>query len=1331
MGLFRAGKLRRGTSVFASVAMVATLVGAIGLLNLSPAKAALDRAGQVDLSFSTDGVASINAFPSSSEHAVATVVDHEGRPVVLSFFDPAQNQFRVSRFNADGSIDTSFGFGGAAEVITTGTYESLTPQDMIVDSNNNLIVLAIASVDPTDTKILLAKFVNGDLDGSFGLGGIATGKFGTQENSYGYGLTLGDNDKIIVAGAERDDATSVDHARLMEFGVDGTPDPTFGTLAAGEIPATDRSYYEAVKYIGPTGGNNPYLIAVGSAHNGLDSGDALINRYEYTNGLNPVYDAAYPAIAPDGRVDLGSSGETASDVSISLFDDVVAIATHDFNYAEYGGVIQINGLTGNPLPAWNGGGAILELPGRYPESVSNQITTPDVIEVGGRTTGSSGFVGRLGSDGLPDPSFGEISPGGFTDFVLANTAPLPMDMAIDQLGRAVFASSDGPTTILQRFTNLQPSLGSSAAASKLLFTDGDGTQSWMYAKPTYGPGVGVVGLGDPGANQTDTSPIATESGSMYFEHRDLSLGTTHIFSANSADGGNRTNMTPVFGTGGNEWRPTYNNSDGELTFLYGAPGAPQAGICARVYNTQYDYWFNGQCDVSDLAGNPVIDKVAFVRDGDLYTDAQDPINSPGDVQKIVTDGNIVRAEWGMDGTVLVYETFSGGNYQLWAITWPDLAEVYYSYNPINHPTPAPTLVLDNGTTPIRGFAVSPDVGTGFGAPAVFYGSGVQLFVLRIDGEGGPQPMYAGGAPSASAWPRNLGTYREGSDDIVASHSSIHADAVPLQSKSPGAKEANGGVEPAGIIKLDLLGAPILKLDLLKAGILKLDLLGAPILKLDLLKAEFGFNKLGLSDDLGSSPRVRDGLKQITLATMPILSGPGWRERLTAPGMSAAALELSRLPLQEVSLYDVLQLNPKPEFPGVQDIDLSQGLFGRISVLPFLLGDTRLSQIDGIDWCGVFEARGSDNCGAEYGVQGDTARRGKSASLMSLQIAGFNLDNMPATPGHPVNDLREITYGQVSMNPANSILPNIVLSSISTHEASIGGALVKEITPSPSAVVYCAGDNDVPATVTPVDCSTASTVKLDTAKQGNALRAGPNVAQMGGAITSFRINELALGIWGTPGDDPYDQPPEALGINTTNSGAEPVYWNVVYTRTATGPGATENPLLTVDLPAGFKYLYGSASIYNSETDSEVPLADPDDDEIFALNTDGAVIYRLTLTLPTTLNDGYYLRVRLGTTAVTPVEDAQLLAYINDGFQAQAVGADPLSILDQAETGPDYHDALKMDRDTLYFGRLDSEDDIDYFKIQLYNSPSIAAGSTVTVYLSQLRYDADLTVYHPEN
>ncbi len=121
--------------------------------------------GSLDTSFDSDGIAT-TAVGGSSDYSRALVIQSDGRIVVVGeSFNGSNNDIAVVRYNSDGSLDTTFDSDGK---LTTAIGSSIdTASGVAVQSDGKIVAAGYATF--ADAYTALVRYnANGSLDTSFG-----------------------------------------------------------------------------------------------------------------------------------------------------------------------------------------------------------------------------------------------------------------------------------------------------------------------------------------------------------------------------------------------------------------------------------------------------------------------------------------------------------------------------------------------------------------------------------------------------------------------------------------------------------------------------------------------------------------------------------------------------------------------------------------------------------------------------------------------------------------------------------------------------------------------------------------------------------------------------------------------------------------------------------------------------------------------------------------------------------------------------------------------------------------------------------------------------------
>lgn len=150
--------------------------------------------GTLDPSFGTDGKVRTGFGRSAAAAAYAVAIQPDGKLVAVGL---ARKAFALARYNVDGSLDTSFSLNGKARTrfVDRPLRESAT--DVAIQADGGILVSGIAC-DANGCNLVLARYLpDGSLDAFFGAGGGAI----TPISWYTVGDLAVQADGKIVVGA--------------------------------------------------------------------------------------------------------------------------------------------------------------------------------------------------------------------------------------------------------------------------------------------------------------------------------------------------------------------------------------------------------------------------------------------------------------------------------------------------------------------------------------------------------------------------------------------------------------------------------------------------------------------------------------------------------------------------------------------------------------------------------------------------------------------------------------------------------------------------------------------------------------------------------------------------------------------------------------------------------------------------------------------------------------------------------------------------------------------------------------------------------------------------
>ncbi len=202
--------------------------------------------GSLDTSFNGTGKLVTDIGIGTSDHAESVTVQPDGKVVVAGWSESGgnsdfNNDFAVVRYNANGSLDTSFnGTGKLVTDIGVGNYDRAYSVTVQPDGK---IVVAGESYDGSSYEFAVVRYnANGSLDTTFnGTGKLAT-DFRVGSYDQGHSVTVQPDGKIVVAGDSNDNSSEF---AVVRYNPDGSLDTTFNGTATptlgGSVAYTEQA----------------------------------------------------------------------------------------------------------------------------------------------------------------------------------------------------------------------------------------------------------------------------------------------------------------------------------------------------------------------------------------------------------------------------------------------------------------------------------------------------------------------------------------------------------------------------------------------------------------------------------------------------------------------------------------------------------------------------------------------------------------------------------------------------------------------------------------------------------------------------------------------------------------------------------------------------------------------------------------------------------------------------------------------------------------------------------------------------------------------------------
>ena len=398
---------------------------AVALLLLSiPQRDALAAAGDLDPAFGSGGLVLTSTTASASasydvDAAYAIAVQTDGKIVAAgnttNVVTNAGRNFCVVRYNADGTLDATFGNGGIVRTAVSASNED-NARSVAIQSDGKILAAGYAPNSSRTVDMAVVRYLpNGALDSGFGGGGKVLVSFGKKVGSSAHAVLVQADGRIVLAG------NSSGKFAVARLSTTGSLDSTFGSGGKATVaPSPSGTSVDVRSATLQTVGSEQRIVVAG---NGFSSGDSNLNfmlmRFRPSGAVDTEFGANGTVItdfygyqdklfdvAVDGANRIVAVGHTSTSASLSGFDFALARYTTD----------------GNLDPSFGAGGRVATNFFGFQDTAQGVTIRPSdgaIVVVGQVSPTPTTFkfaVAQYEANGVLDPSFGQFGQV-VTDFV--------------------------------------------------------------------------------------------------------------------------------------------------------------------------------------------------------------------------------------------------------------------------------------------------------------------------------------------------------------------------------------------------------------------------------------------------------------------------------------------------------------------------------------------------------------------------------------------------------------------------------------------------------------------------------------------------------------------------------------------------------------------------------------------------------------------------------------------------------------------------------------------------------------------------------------------------
>jgi uncharacterized delta-60 repeat protein/LPXTG-motif cell wall-anchored protein len=434
--------MRRHKELLASIATAMICVAAVVPATSFSVSASGIADGTLDTTFGVNGkvATNIGAQP-SIDRAVNLAMQSDGKFIIAGDTNIGSSlDFSAVRYNADGTLDTTFGTGGKVTADFNNTGDNDFGRAVLVQSDGKILLVGHSEVTGSIDFAAVRFNTDGTLDNTFGTAGKVTADIGNNSSDQVMSAILQTDGKILIVGSSRVN-NEWDFA-IARFNTDGTLDNTFGTAGktTTDLGTDDWGHSVAVQTDGK-------IVLAGYSWM-TDHNDFAVLRYHTNGTLDNTFGTG-------GKVTTFIESSEAYSVMLQADGKILVSGVSYNNSTSYFAVVRYNTNGSLDNTFGTGGKVTTDFDNNRSEAMAITSQADGKIILAGTAYIGSTYayaVARYNTNGSLDHTFGT---GGKVTTVF-NVASNAFSLALQADGRIIVAGTSDDDFLATRYYSAPP-----------------------------------------------------------------------------------------------------------------------------------------------------------------------------------------------------------------------------------------------------------------------------------------------------------------------------------------------------------------------------------------------------------------------------------------------------------------------------------------------------------------------------------------------------------------------------------------------------------------------------------------------------------------------------------------------------------------------------------------------------------------------------------------------------------------------------------------------------------------------------------------------------------